>query len=55
MITLCICMNEDGTLVDDPVTFSQAIGGKDFSRWYDAIKEDMNSMDKNKVWLIRVG
>lgn len=47
-------LHEDGTLVDDPVTFSQAIGGKDSSRWYDAIKEDMNSMDKNKVWLIRV-
>lgn len=36
---------EDGTLVDDPVTFSQAIGRKDSSRWYDA-KEDMNSMEE---------
>ena len=47
-------LHEDGTLLDDPVTVSQAIGGKDSSRWYDAIKEDMNSMGKNKVWLIRV-
>jgi hypothetical protein len=27
---------------------------RDSSRWYDAMKEEMNSMDKNKVWLIRV-
>jgi len=38
---------------DDPVTFSQASHRwNKTSRWYDAIKEDMNSMDKN--WLIRV-
>lgn len=49
-----VYLHEDSTLVDDPVTFSQAIGGKDSSRWYDEMLEDMNSMDKNKVWLIRV-
>ena len=35
---------------DDPTTFSQAMNSLNSSNWYDAMKEELNSMDKNNVW-----
>ena len=35
---------------DDPVTFSQAMGGSESTLWYNAIKDEMNSMANNQVW-----
>ena len=33
-----------------PVSFSQAIKSVDFIKWIDAMKDEMKSMDQNKVW-----
>jgi hypothetical protein len=30
--------------------FSQAMSGDNFTLWYDAMKEEMESMAKNQVW-----
>jgi hypothetical protein len=35
---------------DDPSVFSQAMNGDNSTLWYDAMKEDMESMAKNQVW-----
>ena len=37
-------------LKDDPCSFSQAMSGENSTLWYDAMKEEMESMAKNKVW-----
>ena len=34
----------------DPESFSQAMGCKESELWYDAMKEEMNSMKSNEVW-----
>ncbi|CAL9126122.1 unnamed protein product, partial [Musa textilis] len=34
----------------DPLSFSQAIEGNDSEKWYDAMKEEIKSMDQNGVW-----
>ena len=34
----------------DPVSFSQAIKSIDSIKWMDATKDDLKSMDQNKVW-----
>jgi hypothetical protein len=35
---------------DDPIMFSQATSGDNSTLWYDAMKEEMESMAKNQVW-----
>ncbi|KAG6635812.1 hypothetical protein CIPAW_11G068500 [Carya illinoinensis] len=35
---------------EDPLTFSQAIERCDSSKWIDAMKEELKSMDQNQVW-----
>ena len=35
---------------NDPETFSQAMSSKESSSWYNAMKEEMNSMASNRVW-----
>ncbi|RVW29582.1 Retrovirus-related Pol polyprotein from transposon TNT 1-94 [Vitis vinifera] len=35
---------------NDPETFSQAISCKESNLWYDAMKDEMNSMASNGVW-----
>ncbi|KAL6337594.1 hypothetical protein AAG906_037187 [Vitis piasezkii] len=37
-------------LENDPQTFSQAISCKESNLWYDAMKDEMNSMASNGVW-----
>ena len=34
---------------NDPETFSQAISCKESKLWYDAMKDEMNSMTSNRV------
>ena len=36
--------------VNDPETFSQAMSCNESELWYDAMKDEMNSMVTNKVW-----
>ena len=33
----------------DPITFSQAMGGSESTLWYNAMKDEMNSMANNQV------
>ena len=35
---------------NDPEFFSQAMSCKESELWYDAMKEEMNSMKSNEVW-----
>jgi hypothetical protein len=35
---------------DDPITFSQAMNNMNSSKWYDVMKDEIESMDKNNVW-----
>ena len=35
---------------NDPETFSQAMSSKESNSWYSAMKEEMNSMESNRVW-----
>ena len=35
---------------NDPETFSQAMSSKKSNSWYNAMKEEMNSMASNRVW-----
>jgi len=35
---------------NDPETFSQAMSSKDSNLWYDAMKDEMDSMASNQVW-----
>ena len=34
----------------DPKTFSQAISSKESDLWYNAMKDEMDSMSSNQVW-----
>ena len=34
----------------DPETFSQAISSKEYELWYEAMKDEMNSMASNRFW-----
>ena len=34
---------------DDPITFSQAVGGSESTLWYNAMKDEVNSMANNQV------
>ena len=42
--------NYDIGAENDPETFSQAISCKQSNLWYDAMKDEMNSMASNRVW-----
>ena len=35
---------------NDPKTFSKVVSRKDSKLWYQAMKEEMNSMTSNRVW-----
>ena len=35
---------------NDPETFDQAMSCKELNLWYDAMKDEMNSMKCNGVW-----
>ena len=35
---------------NDSETFDQAMSCKDSNLWYNAMKDEMNSMQRNKVW-----
>ncbi|CAL9071543.1 unnamed protein product, partial [Musa textilis] len=35
---------------NDPETFSQAMSCKESDLWYNAMKEEINSMKSNEVW-----
>ena len=35
---------------NDPKSFSQAMNSKESELWYNAMKEEMNSMKTNEVW-----
>ena len=35
---------------NDLETFSQAMSFKESNSWYNAMKEEMNSMESNRVW-----
>ena len=35
---------------NDPETFSQAMNCRESYSWYNAMKDEMNSMASNKVW-----
>ena len=35
---------------NDPEMFSQAMSSKESNSWYNAMKEEMNSMASNRVW-----
>ena len=37
---------------NDPETFSQAMSSKESNSWYSAMKEEMNSMASNRVWVL---
>ena len=52
MIMLCICKNLTITLElkNDLESFSQAMSCKESELWYDAMKEEMNSIKSKKVW-----
>ncbi|TYK14839.1 reverse transcriptase [Cucumis melo var. makuwa] len=40
----------DLSIDNDPVSFSQAIKGDNSTKWLDAMKEELKSMNDNKVW-----
>ena len=35
---------------NDPKTFSQALSCKESDLWYNAMKDELNSMKSNEVW-----
>ena len=35
---------------NDPVSFSQTIKGDNFTKWLDAMKKELKSMNDNEVW-----
>ena len=35
---------------NDPETFSQALSFKEFDLWYNAMKDELDSMKSNEVW-----
>ncbi|KAL6347679.1 hypothetical protein AAG906_026207 [Vitis piasezkii] len=37
---------------DDPITFSQAVGGSESTLWYNDMEDEMNSMANNQVWIL---
>lgn len=37
-------------VVKDPITYEEAIECDDSSKWMDAMKDEIKSMEHNKVW-----
>ena len=37
-------------LNQDPISFSETMSHTDFEKWYDAMKDELNSMVNNQVW-----
>ena len=43
-------------LNQDPISFSEAMSHIDSEKWYDAMKDELNSMANNQVWdLVELG
>ena len=40
----------DLSIDNDPISFSQAIKGDNSTKWLDAMKEELKSMNDNEVW-----
>ena len=40
----------DLSIDKDPISFKQAMECSNFEKWLNAIKEELKSMDDNKVW-----
>ena len=40
----------DKIIENDPVLFSQAVECDDSSKWINAIKDELKSMDQNQIW-----
>ena len=38
---------------NDPKTFSQAMSSKESNSWYSAMKEEMNYVTSNRVWVFK--
>ena len=38
--------------IKDPVSYSQAIKDVNSSKWIDAMKDELKSMDENQVWKV---
>lgn len=45
-----VYLYEHGQDLDDPLSFSEAIHSSNATEWYDAMKDEMQSMDQNAVW-----
>jgi len=39
-------------LNQDPITFTEAMSRTDSDKWYEAMKEELNSMAQNQVWVL---
>ena len=52
MIIKCICKESDYNIVaeNDLETFSQAMSSKESYLWYNTMKDEMDSMESNRVW-----
>ena len=37
-------------LCNDSISFSQAIASSHFTKWIDAMNDELKSMDQNEVW-----
>lgn len=42
--------NEEVEDINDPISFSQAMNSVNANDWFNAMKEELDSMDKNHVW-----
>jgi len=40
----------DLSIDEDPVSFKQAIECSNSKKWFNAIKEELKSMDNDKIW-----
>lgn len=40
------------TVEEDPVSYNEAIRRRDSSKWLEAMKDEINSLDKNNVWVL---
>jgi len=45
-----VYLYEHGQDLDDPLSFSEAMNSSNATEWYDAMKDEMQSMDQNAVW-----
>jgi len=52
VIIKCICKESDYNIVaeNDLETFSQAMSSKESYLWYNTMKDEMDSMESNRVW-----